>query len=146
LAMADSDRDEQGRFVKGNQSAKTSALKHGGEAAVKAIQHGEPLTGLAAEAERAVVDELESRGPAALEVRNACRAQAACDLYWNAIQAVADQGNLEMLDRYVARFGWLVGVSLRAWAQVKKAGGSGEDPHIVDAMKAAKEAKDDGQH
>lgn len=93
--------------------------KHGGEAAVYAIHQGRELTGLAAQAEREVRDELETAGRSALVVRTATRLQAAADLYWNAIQAAAEQGSIKDLDGYIARFGWLAGAALRAWAQVK---------------------------
>lgn len=139
--MTDQNHDDLGRFTEGNRAAQ----RHGGEAAVKAIQRGEPLTGLAAEAERAVYSELETEGRPALVIRNAARLQAACDLYWNAIQAVADQGNLKMLDSYIQRFGWLAGCSLRAWDAVRKEQPDKSGADIVDAIKAAREAKGGGE-
>jgi hypothetical protein len=131
------ERNERGQFTEGNRAS----LRHGGESAVKAIQKGEPLTGLAAQAEAEVYTELDTTGRAALVVRNAARLQAATDLYWNAIQAVADQGNLEMLDKYVKRFGWLAGCSLRAWESARKEQPDKSAADIVDAMTAAREAK-----
>jgi hypothetical protein len=101
---------------KGNKRA----LKHGGEAAVKAVQKGEPLTGLARQAELAVYDELHEDGRYALVVRNAARLQAAADLYWDAVSKAAQDRDLDALDRYVKRYGWLAGATLRAWAQVKQ--------------------------
>ena len=117
--------------------------KHGGEACVKAIQRGEPLTGLAAEAERAVYQELDTNGRPALVVRNAARLQAAADLYWNAIQAVADQGRLDQLDKYIKRYGWLAGASLRAWAQVKQERPDDDRALDYEAILAAKKEKAD---
>ncbi|MBN1975956.1 MAG: hypothetical protein JW918_01020 [Anaerolineae bacterium] len=133
----DQNHDEKGQFTEGNRAN----LRHGGESAVKAIQRGEPLTGLAAQAEADVYTELDTKGRPALVIRNAARLQAATDLYWNAIQAVADQGNLEMLDKYVKRFGWLAGASLRAWESARKESAQGDDGLILDAMAAAKDAK-----
>ena len=48
MVSSDVRRKPDGTFAKGQ----SGYIKHGGEAAVKSIQHGGPLTGLAAEAER----------------------------------------------------------------------------------------------
>lgn len=113
------------QFKKGN----TANLIHGGGAAEARIQRGEPLTGPAREAELAVYEELAMTGRAAVVKRNAARLQAAADLYWSAISKlmaiVEEEGQpanhyIKKLDGYIARFGWLAGASLRAWAQVKE--------------------------
>jgi hypothetical protein len=98
------------------EQRRKAPLKHGGEAAVKAIQQGEPLSGLAAEAERSIYADLANDGAHELVVRNAVRLQAAADLYWQAVLGAQD---LEKLDIYVKRYGWLAGSALRAWAQVQ---------------------------
>jgi len=95
-------------------------LKHGGAGAVHAIQQGKPFTGLAAAAEADVYQELAEDGPYSLVEKNAVRLQAACDLYWAAITKAAEDRDLNALDRYISRFGWLAGTSLRAWAQVRQ--------------------------
>lgn len=100
----------------GNQNT----LKHGGEAAVKAIQKGEPLRGLAAQAEQDVITELSMNGVLSLIRRDVTRVQAATDLFWNAIQKAAEEDDLKALDHYIARFGWLAGVSLRALLDLRK--------------------------
>jgi hypothetical protein len=97
-----------------------NALKHGGEAAVKAIQHGEAFHGLAATEERTVKADLADQGRAAMVEEQAIRLHTASRLYWNAVQKAADDGDLEKLDRYCARFGWLASSALRAWAEVRK--------------------------
>jgi len=112
-----------------------------------AIREGKPLTGPAREAELAVYEELETQGRYSLVRRNAARLQAACDLYWSAIsklmQTVNEQGGtpadvvIVKLDRYVARFGWLAGASLRAWAQVKEEEKDAGDVVILDAIAEA---------
>jgi len=104
----------------GGQPENTNALRHGGAAAVKAIQDGEPLTGPARDAELQVYETLETSGRYSLVRRTAARLQAACDLYWGAVSKAAENGDLKKLDSYIARFGWLAGCSLRAWAQVKE--------------------------
>ena len=120
--------------------------RHGGESAVKAIQRGEvfQLGTLARDAELAVYNELESSGRYALVVRSATRLQACCDLFWNAIEAAAQNGDLEQLDRYIKRFGWLASSALRAWAQVRAESADGHSDLIVDAIAAAKEVGTDG--
>jgi hypothetical protein len=128
-------------FIEGNQAA----LKHGGAGAELRVRRGEPLVGIAREAELAVYDELEQGGRYALIVRNAARVQSCADLYWNAVSKAAEDQDLEMLDRYVKRFGWLSGVALRAWAQVK-AEEAVDDAGavIVDAIASAREVGGDG--
>jgi sigma54-dependent transcription regulator len=77
---------------------------------------------MAAKARQAELDvyaELEIDGRQAIVRRNAARLQAATDLFWNAVQKAAQDNDLDRLDHYVSRFGWLAGASLRAWAQVK---------------------------
>jgi hypothetical protein len=124
-----SQRDEKGRFVEGNtageqfESGNAARLVHGGAGAVRRIQEGKAFVGLAAQEERQVVADLEDQGRAALVRENAIRLQVACRLYWGAVQTAADAGNLDKLDSYIARFGWLAGSALRAWAQVKSDGG-----------------------
>ena len=115
--------------------------QHGGAGAVRAIQQGKPFKGLAAQAEREVLADLDAHGRGALVVENATRLQTACRLYWGAVCKAADSGDLEALDKYVKRFGWLAGAALRAWGQVKQEGGDGKDATIVNAVTAAREAK-----
>ena len=138
-AVTDSNRNDRGQFVKGHEAS----TRHSGEGAVKAIQRGEPLRGLAAEAEEAVYTELSVEGRYSLVLRNAARLQAAADLYWNAVQVAAEQDDLDALDRYIKRYGWLASVSLRAWAQVKADSGDDERGLVFDAVQAAREARGD---
>ena len=113
----------------GNRNRET----HGGEHAVKAIQRGEAFRGLAAREEQAVKHDLADQGRAALVEENAIRLQVASRLYWRAVQAAADDGDLEKLDSYVARFGWLAGASLRAWAEVRQERErAGQDDGVID--------------
>lgn len=99
---------------KGNQTG----VLHGGEGAIKRLHSGEPFIGIARDAELQVINDLEEKGRPALVVQNATRLQAACDLFWNAVSKAAQDGNIDAIDKYIARFGWLAGVSLRAWLQV----------------------------
>lgn len=105
---------------RGARPGNTNAMTHGGEAALNAIRSGQPLTGPAREAELAAIDEFNTAGRQSLVLRNAIRLQAVTDLFWAAVNGAAERGDLQALDRYVARFGWLAGATLRAWAQVKE--------------------------
>ncbi len=121
------------------EQRRNASVKFGAERAVKQIQHGQALTGPAREAELAVYDEFENKGRYSLVLRNASRLQAACDLYWGAVQKAAEDGDLEALDRYIARFGWLSGSSLRAWQQVRQEQDAHSDDLILDAINSAKD-------
>lgn len=115
--------------------------EHGGAGAVRSIQQGRPFRGLAAQEEAQVIEDLESLGRVALVKENAVRLQTATRLYWGAVQKAADDGDLKKLDSFIARFGWLAGSALRAWAQVKAEGGDDDGGLLLDAMAAAKAAK-----
>ncbi len=124
---------------KGNQSATI----HGGAGAVRAIQKGEPFKGLAAKTEQEVKAEFYEAGRASMVEEQAVRLHTAARLYWNAVQKAADEGDLEKLDSYIARFGWLAGASLRAWEQVRKE--EGNKPPSLDYDELIKELQNDGQ-
>jgi len=136
--------DESARkFKQPMLEGNTNATKHNGEAAVKAIQHGAALTGPARDAELAVYTELANDGRPAIVTRTAVRLQAACDLFWAALVDAGERNDLAAMDRYVARFGWLAGASLRAWAQVKTE--EGRDGDALDYEKMLEsERKQDG--
>ncbi|MDD5191284.1 MAG: hypothetical protein PHE50_09625 [Dehalococcoidales bacterium] len=97
-----------------------NAVKHGGEGAIKRIQAQKPLIGLAANELESVKNVLETSGPAALIKADAEKLQTVCNLFWDAVSKAAQEGDIPALDRYVARFGWLSGVTLRALAQVQQ--------------------------
>ena len=125
----------------GAPTGNKNAEKHGGESAVRDLVAGTPLRGPAREAELAVIDELDAQGRYELVRRNAVRLQACADLFWHAITGAAERQDLSELDKYIKRFGWLTGASLRAWAQVKE-----EEPEndaiVLDAIQAAKNGTD----
>lgn len=102
-----------------SKKANINAQKHGGEAALDRIKDGKPFTGLAQTEELHVREQLELVGRSGVVLENATRLQTAVNLYWDAIVKAVEDGNLAVLDRYVARYGWLAGAALRAWAQVK---------------------------
>jgi hypothetical protein len=119
------------KFSEGNQSA----LKHGGEAAVHAISKNKPFTGLAAAEQERVESQLSLVGSLGVERDLMTRLVTATNLYWDAIQKAAQEGDLEALDRYIQRFGWLATSSLRALKQVsdheKEGGNTPIDAQII---------------
>lgn len=130
-----------GKRKRGAQPGSQHALKHGGEAAVAAIRHGRVFTGILAEAELAVYRELDEGGVPALVRRLAARAVAATDLYWNALSAAAEDRNLDAIDGYVGRFGWLLGVSMRALEQMNKHAAAANPMAAYDAAMIELEAE-----
>lgn len=115
-----------------------AATKHNGESAVKAITAGAELTGPARQAELQVYEELTTDGRASIITRNAARLQAASDLFWNALCAAGERNDLEAIDRYAQRFGWLSQAALRAWVQVANEQKQADDSGIIDAINSAK--------
>ena len=102
------------KYSEGNQYA----LKHGGAAAYTAISKNEPFTGLAAAEQERVESQLSLVGSLGIERNLMTRLVTATNLYWNAIEKAAQEGDLIALDRYIQRFGWLATSSLRALKQV----------------------------
>ena len=98
----------------------TNAQKHGGSAAASAISQGKPLRGIAAQAQAEVQAEYQERGAQSMVQGNAERLEAASRLYWDAISKAAQDGDIKALDLYLARFGWLAGKAVSAWAEVRK--------------------------
>lgn len=133
----------------GGQPGMQNALKYGGEGAIKRISEGKPLLGIAAEEEKAVTAELADKGVSDIVRADAVKLQAAANLYWNAVMKAAQDGDITALDRYVARFGWLQGVTLRAWMQVRNdekdaAKGQTSLVDVLAAMDAAREGGGNG--
>ena len=100
----------------GNQYAD---VQHGGAGAVRRIQEGKPFVGLAEEEERAVLSDLETSGRPEMVLECATRLHTCMRLYWNAVCSASDAGDLEKLDSYCKRFGWLATSALRAWREVR---------------------------
>ena len=96
-------------------------MKHGGEAGVKALTSGAPFRGPAIVAQVEVHDLYVNEGAAFMVQRGAERLQAVTDLYYDAILAASQNGaTVAVLDGFVARFGWLQGKTLSAWAILRK--------------------------
>ena len=77
--------------------------------------------------------------------QEAIRLKTACNLFWGALCAAADKGDVEALDRYVKRYGWLAGSTIRAWIAVGQAErDAGHPADLGDALEAAKEVINGG--
>lgn len=118
-------------YMKGNDHA----VKHGGAVAIQALSKGKPFTGLAADAQKEVEADLEMNGQPSLLVENAVRTQAVLRLYWNAINKAMEDGDLALLDHYTARFGWLVGVAMRAWDVAAKHSPDKRPTNVIDLLR-----------
>lgn len=130
-------RDERGRFAEGNAAAE----KHGHERAVKALTSGADLRGLAANLEEAARVELATHGRRAILERNALRLQAVSDLFYGLLLGAMERGEVDDVDRFTRRFGWLTGSAQRAWEQVAKE--SDPDADVLDAaITEARSVKD----
>ena len=140
MGTKDAQRAPDGTFARGNQAG----VKHGGAVTVDAIRTGQPFTGLAAEAEREVTADLEQQGRGAMVLELATRLHTATRLYFAALQAAVDRGDLDALDRYGQRFGWLAGASLRAWEQVRREAPDGPDALDYEALLEAQRKAEGG--
>ena len=106
---------------KQREQRRNAPLKHGGAAAVVRIRHGEDFEGPARDKLATVEEELETTGVNAIIERNATRLQAATDLYFDALAAAAQAGDVPKVASHVKTFGWLASKTLLAWKEVKQA-------------------------
>ena len=121
-----------------------NAAKYGGEGAIRRVSEGKPFIGLAKDEENSVENDLRDLGQSEIVKRDAIRLQTCLNLYFNAVQKAAADGDLDSFDRYVARYGWLAGVTLRAWGQVaadEKQAQKGK-MGIIDVLNAMKGGED----
>lgn len=152
--MGDNGRDELGRFTQGNdyefapgQSGNpggAALTSGGGERAIKRLADGGPLAGAALELKEQLHQEIEKRGLLEVMRERAERYQAIADLFYGLCLGCQDA---ETLDKRVKRYGWLASKGFAMLAQLreleKARGGGGM---VIDAMEAAKAARDDEQH
>lgn len=100
----------------GNQNA----VKTGVHGAIKRISEGKPLIGIAAEEEKAVMQELELAGIPALKKALAVRLQSVLNLSWNTINKAILEGDLDTAQDYIKIFSLLSPRALAAWNEVQK--------------------------
>ena len=120
------ERDERGRFAPGQ----SGNLRHGGEAAVKALQHGQPFDGLALESYEGVLGELgidldKLTGIDRVLLQRAARLEAAARLFDVAGLAAAASGDLDRWERMQQRMGWIGGKSAAQFEKLRDLSGNG---------------------
>lgn len=113
----------------------TNAQKHGGEAGVKALQRGTPLTGLASAVEGEVKAELQDAGAAGVILKGATRLETVARLYYDAFIASIQSGQLDKADAMAKRYGWLQNSSIRAMAEVARSS-KGKGGRITEVLAA----------
>jgi hypothetical protein len=126
------------------EQRRRAATTHGGAGAYKAIQDGKAFKGLAAQEERNVQADLEELGQREMLKELAVRLHTCTRLYYAALQTAVDNADLEGLDRYAKRFGWLAGKTSKAWKEL----GDMPDPHLeaLDYEQILKQrGRDDGE-
>lgn len=104
------DKDDNGQFVKGNQAN----LSHGGAGALSRIHDGQEFIGIAAQEERQVQIEIDADGILPVITKGARRLETAARLYWNALQAASERGDLQAMTAFVKVFGWLQSSAIRS--------------------------------
>jgi hypothetical protein len=88
-----------------------NATIHGACGAERRLTTGEGFIGVAHEIELEVADELNNDGLIAVYRKRTTRLQAVADLYYAAILGATD---IEKLDKWVQRYGWLQASALRS--------------------------------
>lgn len=111
-----------------------NAFRHGAASAEKALEKGTPMTGPAASAEIDARAGYEQDGAAAMILHQACRLEACASLYWDALLAAVTARDLDKVDTYAARFGWLANSSIRAWAEVERHNKHGKGARALEAL------------
>ena len=115
------------------------AVKHGAGAGEVAITKGADFSGMAQEEQARVMAELEMEGIDAIMRRDAIRYQTVSDLYFAAILGCTD---IERLDMYVRRWGWITGHAMRAWRDVKDAEKAAGVKDVTEVLKALRSGDD----
>lgn len=111
-------RDEKGQFTEGNTASVGAAL--GAEGALRKLEKGQALVGLAHDAEVQVTAELEVDGRAVIVRRAAVRLESVARLFYNAILAAVERQDFDKLAQYAQRYAWLQARALAAWEQLKR--------------------------
>jgi hypothetical protein len=134
--MPNPDPSPETRFKKGNQAQ----FKHGGEAAIKALQHGGSLVGITRRLQNDVHDQIQSEGILAVMLESAERYQAVANLFYGLILGTKD---IAEADKYAARYGWLASKAFRMLETVHKLEQAGGPSDMLElAIEAAKRSTD----
>ena len=111
------------------------ATKHGGAGALRRIAEGKELIGLAATAQAEVQARVAEHGVDGELRRNAERWQAATDLYYNALMAALQGGDVDRATGLLAKWGWGTNSAIRAWTVVKQSEKTKDNTgKVIDAL------------
>jgi len=115
--MIDQEPQEQDLGRAGNH------LKHGGAGALKRIQEGKELVGLAAIEERNIEAELaQPGGRKAIVQKQAQRLEACARLYWNAVCTAFEAKDIVTATNLVKTWGWVQASAVRAMLAIDQVG------------------------
>jgi len=100
-----------------------NAVIHGGAGALKRIEQGKALVGLASIEERKVEEELaQPDGRRAVVQKQAQRLEACARLYWGAVCAALDEGDIPQATALVKVYGWVQASAVRAMLAIDQVG------------------------
>ena len=120
-----------------------NATKHGGAGALSRIAKGEELIGIAANAQKEVQARVQEHGIDGELHRDAERWQAATDLYYNALMAALQRGDIEQATGLFAKWGWGNNSAIRAWSIVKQSEKTRDNTgKVIDALAEYRSAAD----
>lgn len=99
---------------KANLGRAANNLQHGGAGALKRIEQGKELVGLAAIEERAVADELaQPDGRRDVVQKQATRLEACARLYWGAVCSALDAGDIQQATAFIKVYAWVQASAIR---------------------------------
>lgn len=124
---------------KGNQNA----VKHGGAAAVKALQFDQPFNELASEVEKQLKVDYASEGPEAMLQRDCIRIHTAAELYWQAILGANEEKNMPKFESYVKVYGWLATAGARLLGQLAATHGKEGTTKAIDVLRSLQGGNND---
>lgn len=107
---------------------------HGGRGAIKRIQEGKPMVGLAKAAQDDVLDRLDAEGVEGELQRNAVRLQVVSDLYFAALTKVLQDGDHDKATEYLSKWGWITNSAVRAWQAAMKLQPKDKDKGVTDVL------------
>ena len=125
-----------------NKPDNQDAIIHGGAGALKRLRQGQDFIGIAHDTQERIKAELIASGPGELIRRDATGLQTCTDLYFDAIIAAFEKGELDKANGYIKVYGWLVSSSLRAWLEVRRIDKEGSKTTIIDLLKGGDNGKD----
>jgi len=117
-----------------NEDKLPAGTVHGGRGAIKRIQEGKPMVGLAKAAQDDVLDRLDAEGVEGELQRNAVRLQVVSDLYFAALTKVLQDGDHDKATEYLSKWGWITNSAIRAWQAAMKLQPKDKDKGVTDVL------------